>query len=388
MKRLLGSIFAFAFLGFLGFAAVFVLQNRSNLQTLVDLGLDYITGQEIDTDALRESAALSAQAAKEHASASTQAIKLPGFVKRKIASNLAKSEDMSPAMKVYLSDTLGIDHEQAGFSQTSLNQVRQSAAYKYLATGEESFDAGRYSERSITMPETKNPTSTYTTPQSILKQSEIIQAAGPVINAGIKHLRIIRPTAITTGPVPVVLLFHGAGRDAGSMLDMMSKAPSSRQFLLVSAQSKNDGWGGAVSDKTISHILGNLPKNIEIDTNRVFAFGHSAGAKYAGLLATVSNGALSGVAAHGGVFDFSTAQNLPKANFSEPMRIYIGADETVIPYEKAKPLATKFVERGHTVELVVIKNHGHWFFDRGYLLCEDALRWFTTLPLPSTLAQN
>lgn len=399
-----------ALFGGLGLACLFVLQNRSTVHAMLDHGFLYVWSLDLNKERQKEDEQFKSllsqmnemrqtenePATNEPATRVQVSRGLPGqggayiadidiadHIKEKMAAQLASRGADADHLRVMAAGFFGVDAEAAGLTPETGEEIRQWRESHTSQSDTAHVPPGAYSERRVNMPSVKNPTRSYSTPASILQRSEKIAVTAPVRAAGIDHFRIIRPTAATQSPVPVVLLFHGAGRDAGSMLDIMSKAPSSRDFLLVAAQSSNEGWGGALNEQTITHMLDDLPKTINIDRRRVFAFGHSAGAHYVGLMAVTSDGALSAAAAHGGMLDLNKVNNLSAPNFPEPMRVYIGAQERVFPFAHAKPLTARFVERGHDIEMVVLNNHNHWFYDSGFLLCEDALRWFASLP-PTT----
>lgn len=200
----------------------------------------------------------------------------------------------------------------------------------------------------------------------------------PLISARMAHVRVLEPKD-RSKPLPVVILFHGAGRDSLSILDVFRQAPSSDQFLLLAPESEINGWSLRLSPQTIDAILAHVPADIPIDENRVFVFGHSAGGGLASRLTQVTSHSVRAISVHGGMSKVESDYDGREAYFQEPIRVYSGELEEYFPPKAALAMSKQYAAERHKVELVTIPNHNHWFYTNGPEIAQDALEWFLSL---------
>ncbi len=140
----------------------------------------------------------------------------------------------------------------------------------------------------------------------VAKASKAAGAAGPgMIRAGqtqTPYLVTLPEGHDPTKPSPLVFAFHGRGRTHLTMHD--SDAPGfpeavGSQAIVAYLKSVDAGWGEssvAPFDALYDHVLSNFC----VDTERVFAAGHSSGAHFAHRLACSHSEQLRGIAAVAG----------------------------------------------------------------------------------------
>ncbi|MBM7808900.1 putative esterase [Geodermatophilus bullaregiensis] len=94
------------------------------------------------------------------------------------------------------------------------------------------------------------------------------------------------PAAGVTGPVPLVVVLHGAGGDAESGLALLRPLADERGLLLLAPASRESTWDAVVRgygpdvagvDRALAAVSGTVP----VDAARVAVAGFSDGASYA-----------------------------------------------------------------------------------------------------------
>ncbi|SEN36118.1 Predicted esterase [Loktanella fryxellensis] len=172
-------------------------------------------------------------------------------------------------------------------------------------------------------------------------------------------------------PAAIVLL-HGSGRDGRAMVDMWQGMAADHDILLI-APDAADPQAWSMRDEpaaALMALLDDVALTHPFDPDRVYLYGHSAGANHA--LALAPDGPWRAVAVHAG--DIGTVQ--PTGPAPIPVRIQIGTDDLSYPLDVVTQAAERLAEAGHDVDLLVIPGHDHWFYDIGPRLAADAWSFF------------
>lgn len=134
--------------------------------------------------------------------------------------------------------------------------------------------------------------------------------------------------------IPLVILLHGAGADAGAILPLMQGHAEQRRFLLLAPQSLGRTWdiilGRYGPDvEMLDRALELVFRTYRVDPGRIAIAGFSDGASYA-LSVGVTNGELF---TH--VLAFSPGFMVPK-NISGRPRIFVshGRGDQVLPIDR------------------------------------------------------
>lgn len=175
-------------------------------------------------------------------------------------------------------------------------------------------------------------------------------------------------------PVPLVILFHGRDRTGLSMMDMWYETARNNGFAILAPTAPNGLWPiEAPSPQALDKMIDQLSKSHKIDLERVYLFGHSAGAVYAQALLNKAQGPWKAAALHGG---FLPASHQIVATDPKPYRAYMGHHETAFATEDIQATGEEMALRGVANELIIIPQHTHWFYDIGPQIAEDAWEWF------------
>jgi poly(3-hydroxybutyrate) depolymerase len=89
------------------------------------------------------------------------------------------------------------------------------------------------------------------------------------------------PTGLTS-PAPLLVLFHGSGRDGLSLIEPWKKQAEQEGIVLVGPNARNSAeWATPVDGpKFVIDVVEAVKKAHPINPRRVYLFGHSAGAEF------------------------------------------------------------------------------------------------------------
>ena len=178
-------------------------------------------------------------------------------------------------------------------------------------------------------------------------------------------------------PRPVIVLFHGAGRDELSMIDMWDDVADAHGLLLLSLKSEGATWPFRDNESdVIAQALSLAEADVPIDRDRLFLFGHSDGAIYAQRLANGFPGSWRAVAAHAGTLPVDWVEDRIAG---APIRHYLGSIDGIFATHDARLSAEAFAANGHHYEFQLIPQHTHWFYTGGPAIAADAWQWFETM---------
>lgn len=168
-----------------------------------------------------------------------------------------------------------------------------------------------------------------------------------------------------SSPLPVVLLLHGSGRNGQVMVDAWSNLASIESFIVVAPDSSDSsGWGMKSDSPAFFHaVIEQVKARHAIDENRIYLFGHSAGAVHALVLAITDSHYYAATAVHAGALPpgyekllFSMAQR------RMPIAIWVGDHDLLFSVDTVTATTRLFEENGFHVDLSVIPNHDHNYY--------------------------
>jgi phospholipase/carboxylesterase len=179
-------------------------------------------------------------------------------------------------------------------------------------------------------------------------------------NVGIAEERdtvLIVPKGLKSGmPVPLLVMFHGAGGSADKVLPFLIDHAQQRKFLLMLPQSQFPTWdlviGGNGPDlERLDKALAEVASRFAIDPTHLAFAGFSDGGSYA-LSVGVTNGDIAShiIVFSGGFMSVFTQEGTP--------RIFIahGLEDEQLPIEtSARPHAEKLNAAGYDVTTVEFK---------------------------------
>ncbi|MEC8041910.1 MAG: dienelactone hydrolase family protein [Pseudomonadota bacterium] len=202
--------------------------------------------------------------------------------------------------------------------------------------------------------------------------SSAVKAASQPGRTGAIHWQAFLPEGTT--PAPLVILFAGAGRSPLSVVDMWLDTAQRHDVILVSPDTRDpQGFLSDLQHDTLQQMIAQISQTREVDPDQIYLFGHSQGGQVALTLANQINGPWCAVATHGG---FPQASSIRDASAAPPLRLYLGDRDQIFSVTSAQEAGKRYARAGHRTELHLIAEHGHWFYDKGPRIAEDAWQWF------------
>lgn len=166
-------------------------------------------------------------------------------------------------------------------------------------------------------------------------------------------------------PAPLLLLFHGSGRNATSIVEPW-KTFATRQGIVLAALDAADVQVWQVRDDgpvVIRDLVEGLKAAHPIDSRRVYLFGHSGGAVHALNIAMLESEYFAAAAIHAGAWRNETDLKLP--NYSSrpiPVTIVVGDRDELFPLEAVNATSAALKAKGNPANVIVLKGHNHDYY--------------------------
>jgi len=168
-------------------------------------------------------------------------------------------------------------------------------------------------------------------------------------------------------PAPVLLLFHGSGRDGTSLINEWQRLADSEGIVLA-APDALDRRQWVIPDDgpaLLGDIVAFLRSRYRIDSRRIYAFGHSAGAGFALQMAPLESTFLAAVAVHAGAFAGGNDSGILRlAERKIPVFIVVGTKDPYFPLEMVRRTQSAFSSAGFPTEFREIPGHDHNYYAR------------------------
>jgi poly(3-hydroxybutyrate) depolymerase len=166
------------------------------------------------------------------------------------------------------------------------------------------------------------------------------------------------------GPMPVVVLLHGSGRN-GEIMAQAWKDLAAREGFIVAAPDAygSAGWGSLVDPPEFFRAVVDQVKAIHpVDESRIYLFGHSAGAAYALFLAVMDSNLFAATAIHAGALQANPDGLFEQADRKMPIAIWVGDRDPNFPVDVVEATRRLYAANGYQIKLNLIPNHDHNYY--------------------------
>lgn len=188
-------------------------------------------------------------------------------------------------------------------------------------------------------------------------------------SGGRKHVcYVYAPARLSAdSPAPVLMLFHGSGRDGMSQINEWRKLADAEGILLAAPNAVDARHWNIPDDgpELLRDIIDFVGREHRIDSRRIWAFGHSAGAVFMLAMGPLESNFLAAVAVHAGQFaNVASSGILPFAERKIPIFIVIGTKDQNFSVDEVRRTAEAFSSAGFPIEIREIPNHDHNYYRR------------------------
>jgi poly(3-hydroxybutyrate) depolymerase len=167
------------------------------------------------------------------------------------------------------------------------------------------------------------------------------------------------------GPLPIVVLLHGSGRNGQVMIDAWKDLASREHFILAAPDASNAaGWAFKTDSPAFFHaVVEQVKARHSIDESRIYLFGHSAGAVHALVLAIVDSRFYAAAAVHAGALPPGYEKLLfAQADRRMPIAIWVGDKDPLFSIEAINSTKQQFEANGFQIKLSIIPDHDHNYY--------------------------
>ena len=166
------------------------------------------------------------------------------------------------------------------------------------------------------------------------------------------------------GPLPVVVLLPGSGRNGEIMVDAWKNLAAQESFILVGPDAFDSaGWNPKTDPPDFLHAaVEQAAANHAVDRNRIYLFGHSSGAEYALILAILDSHYFASIAVHAGALQPEFFKIFTYAGRRLPVAIWVGNQDPLFPLDAVTATKNEFQSNGFPIELSIIPNHDHNYY--------------------------
>lgn len=169
---------------------------------------------------------------------------------------------------------------------------------------------------------------------------------------------------VQQGPLPVLVLLHGSGRNGRVMIDEWKDLASREGIILAAPDALHDmEWSLRSDPPEFLHEVVNQSRAFHaVDAGRIYLFGHSAGAQFALIIALVDSNYYAATAIHAGTLPgaMMPALSLPRRHM--PIAIWTGDLDPYFPVEDVRETKRVMDANGFDIRLSVIALHDHNYY--------------------------
>ena len=187
---------------------------------------------------------------------------------------------------------------------------------------------------------------------------------------------------------PLIVFLHGRGECGDDLervklhgLPMLIDEVADFPSIVMSPQCPTGSDWTPLIDMLVA-LINHAVEDLNIDRNRVYLTGLSMGGRGCWRLALAAPKCFAAIVPICGRFDANWAE-LPNLA-STPMRLYHGAEDSVVPVGESKRILETFSGQAENVELIIYPGIGHNAWDRAY---HDSTLWRWLLKQERTITQ-
>ena len=173
---------------------------------------------------------------------------------------------------------------------------------------------------------------------------------------------------------PLILMLHGSGRNGITLVEKWKDYARKEGIILAGPDASNQrGWAAPQDGPDyLYELVEELKTKYPINPRRVYLFGHSAGACFALHMSLMESEYFAATAIHAGALRGDEGQLIKLAKRKIPISIQVGDSDDFFPLTEVRATRDALKAADMPVDLIEIKNHNHWYYDKAAKLNQTA----------------
>jgi poly(3-hydroxybutyrate) depolymerase len=189
------------------------------------------------------------------------------------------------------------------------------------------------------------------------------------------------PTA-ANGPLPVLLLLHGAGDRAENFIHAWKSLAEKRHIVLIAPQLPRDASLEPHIPRMLPCLVDDVRQQASLDAHRIYLFGYSMGGYLAYDGALLDSDYFAAAAIHAmGIAD-EYASIVQRATRKIPISISIGDRDQMVSRPQVRKTRDLLRKSGFHVEYKEIFDHTHNYYEMSDIINDDVWKFLERYRLP------
>lgn len=170
----------------------------------------------------------------------------------------------------------------------------------------------------------------------------------------------------SASPAPLLLLLHGSGSNGRAMVDAWKDLASKEGLILVAPDSRDARYWNARDDNPsfLHAVIEDVRARYAVNRRRMYLFGHSAGARFALLIALWESEYFAAAAIDAGALPLEQHRFIALAARKIPVRMTIGDDDQIVLPQEARNTRDALLKSGLPVQFSEIPHHSHSYWPK------------------------
>jgi poly(3-hydroxybutyrate) depolymerase len=176
----------------------------------------------------------------------------------------------------------------------------------------------------------------------------------------------VPPTIKPETRAPLIVMLHGSGRNGITLVEKWKDYAKKEGIIIAGPDaSTSRGWASPQDGPDyLYELIEELKTKYPINPRRVYLFGHSAGACFALHMSLMESEYFAATAIHAGALRGDEAELIKLAKRKIPISIQVGDSDDFFPLTEVRATRDALKAADMPVDLIEIKNHNHWYYDK------------------------
>ena len=195
-----------------------------------------------------------------------------------------------------------------------------------------------------------------------------------------EYVSYVPPAA--TGPLPVLVLLHGAGDLAENFAEAWKSLARKKRIVLIAPQLPRDLTLEAHIPKILPCLVEDVRKQASLDPHRIYLFGYSMGGYLAFDGALLDSDYFAAAAVHAMGIDDEYVSIVQRATRKIPIDISIGDHDQMVSIAQVRKTRALLQKSGFPIHYREIFDHTHNYYEMSDTINNDVWHFLESYRLP------